>query len=85
MIKKLFETETKNVELECILNEMIKKYQDRSAPDQIDLLLSEMSLTQKHNIIIKSIQFRYPNESVYDTTNMLFGAELYRTYTETFP
>ena len=85
MIKKMFETESKNAELECILNEMIKKYQDRSAPDQIDLLLSEMSLTQKYNIIIKSIQFRYPSESVYDTTNMLYGAELYRTYTETFP
>lgn len=85
IIKKWFDNETKNTELESILNEMIKKYQDRSAPDQIDLLLSEMSLTQKYNIIVKSIQFRYPNESVYDTTNMLFGAELWRSYTESLP
>ena len=85
IIKKWFDNGSKNVELDYILNEMIKKYQDRSAADQIELLLSEMSLTQKYNIIVKSIKIRYPNECDYDTKDMLFGAELWRSYIESFP
>ena len=85
IIKKWFDNGSKNVELDYILNEMIKKYQDRSAADQIELLLSEMSLIQKYNIIVKSIKIRYPNECDYDTKDMLFGAELWRSYIESFP
>ena len=64
---------------------MIIKYQDRSSQDQVEIMLSEINVEQKYNIICKCIKIRYPNEVDYETHTILYGAELWRSYIEPFP
>ena len=62
------------------LDDMIKSYQDRCAPDQIQDMLTELNPSMKCNLLLVIIKRRYP----LPEADMWKGIELLRTYCEAF-
>jgi len=62
------------------LDDLIKSYQDRSAPDQIQDMLSELNPSLKCKILLALIKKRHP----LPEDDMRKGIELFRTYQDAF-
>ncbi|MFN5422871.1 MAG: hypothetical protein ACK5AO_06365, partial [bacterium] len=62
------------------LDDLIKAYQDRSAPDQIQDILTELNPSTKCKILLALIKKKHP----LPEDDMRKGIELFRTYQDAF-
>jgi hypothetical protein len=62
------------------MDDMIKSYQDKCAPDQIQDMLTELNPSTKCKILLALIKKKHP----LPEDDMRKGIELLRTYSEAF-
>ena len=62
------------------MDDMIKAYQDKCAPDQIQDMLTDLNPSIKCDILLRLIKKKHP----LPEDDMRKGIELFRTYSEAF-
>ena len=85
IIEKWYNSKQKTIEFNVLIDEMIIKYLEKCAPDQIRIIYRYLSLEQKYLALMDCIKDRYKYECDYETKDLWFGAELFRSYYSAFP